>query len=346
MKILILGAGAIGTMLGIKLSLSGADVTFFDQVDVLHKFSDSGMSLKMDGREYRIRKIKTTSSLDLPEHAFDLAVICVKSYHIEDICNSINRKVFTALLTIQNGIGNEEFLAKKYGPHQLFSGTITLPVASIATGESEITNIKGGIGLAAVHKSDSCEELCALFRRAGFETIVYENYKEMKWSKLLLNIIGNALSAILDMSPGEIFDNRKLTKIEKKSIEEGVELMKAMKLNVVDLPGYPVRLITWIFSVLPPTIIEIIMSMQKSMARGKKMPSLHIDLESKSMHSEIEVLNGAIFTEGKRLGISVPANRLLYEILSGIVNGEISRDEYRKKPEKLYDRFNGLLVTD
>lgn len=343
MKILILGAGAIGTMLGVKLSLSGEDVTFFDKHDMIDKISSNGMNLTVDGREYRIKKIRFVDSLDLAEHAFDLGIICVKSYQLEEICNKIDRKSFTGLLTVQNGIGNEEYLVKRYGPQQIFSGAITLPVASKGSGYSEITNVKGGIGLAPVHLTDSIKDLCALFRRAGFETGVYYNFKEMKWSKLLLNITGNALPAIMDMTFAEIFDNRKLTKIEKMSIRETLDVMKAMKLDVVDLPGYPVRLIALIFSLLPPTILEIVISSQKSMARGKKMPSLHIDLESKSMYSEIEVLNGAVVKEGKRLGINIPANELMYDVLSGMIKGDILRDEYRKNPDKLFEKLNDRM---
>lgn len=337
MKLLIIGAGAIGTMLGVKLSLAGADVTFYDHPEILRDLSEKGMSLKVGRREYVLNNVKYLDSTSISRSGpFDLAVLCVKSYHTEKVCQSIPQGCFSQLLTIQNGVGNEEFLAQKFGAQCILAGVITLPVAVHGPGRVEITNTKGGLGLSSIRENAFCKDMKYLFERAGFDVRVYEDYREMKWSKLLLNIIGNATSAILDMSPVEIFDNRRLTSLEKQAFVEGLCVMKSLRLKLVELPGYPVRIIGIIFRHSPPTLLELIMSIQKSSSRGSKMPSLHIDLSAGSHYSEIEVLNGAIVKEARALGINVPVNTILYETLRGIVNGEIAWDRFRKKPDELW----------
>jgi len=116
---------------------------------------------------------------------------------------------------------------------------------------------------------------------------------------------------------------------------ECLEVMKAQKIDPVDLPGYPVRLIAALFRLSPPTLLEIIMTAGGSGSRGDKMPSLHIDLQSGSSYSEIEVLNGAVAQYALKLGINAPVNIFLYETLEGMVNGHIPRDAFAKNPEKL-----------
>ncbi|MHC9540144.1 MAG: ketopantoate reductase family protein [Vulcanimicrobiota bacterium] len=336
-KILILGAGAIGTMLGVSLALSGRSVTFFDRSTVCEEIARRGLKLVVDGVEKRLRDVNTISEeeLHMHEEPFDLAILSVKSYHSEAILKTLERKSFVSLLTIQNGVGNEEMLSTRFGPKQIFSGAITLPVAVHGLGEVEITNRKGGIGLAAVHEGDSYNDLGTLFRRAGFCVELYRSYRALKWSKLLLNTVGNALSAIMDIPPSGIFYNRQLTKIEKLAFMEALAVMKARKIEVVDLPGYPVKALSTIFSLFPPTLIEMIMTAKVGKARGSKKPSLALDLASQSPFSEVEMLNGAVVREGNRLNIPVPVNAMLYETLTAMVKGEIPHDSMKENIDAL-----------
>jgi 2-dehydropantoate 2-reductase len=340
LKILILGAGAIGSMLGVHLIRAHEEVTFLDQQEVTEKLAKEGITLRLKDKEHHSDKIKTITSKELSRSStcYDLVIVAVKAYHVGDVCTLIRRENFKNLITIQNGVGNEEALAGRFGPQGLISGAITLPVARGADGAVEMTNPEGGIALAPVNRGESCEHLAGLFRRAGFTVKTYENYHEMKWSKLLLNIIGNATSAILDMSPSEIFNDRQLTRLEKRQFMEALEVMKGQGLKVVDLPGYPVRFISTLFGFSPPTLLEIIMSAGGSASRGSKMPSLHIDLSSGSMFSEVEVLNGAIAQHALKDGVDAPVNIFLYETLDGMVNGLIPRDTFKKNPEKLLKR--------
>jgi 2-dehydropantoate 2-reductase len=347
LRILIIGAGAIGTMLGIKLHQSGLEVVFLDKPEVLQKLSSSAMvlSLKEGEKEYILEKPGTISINDLStiEKPFDCAILCVKAYHTDDVCSYLEKSHFRVLLTVQNGVGNEEILAAKFDPTFIYSGAITLPVARHDFSNVEITNAKGGIALAPMKRGNPGDTLYRIFQDAGFTTMIHDDYREMKWSKLLLNILGNASSAILDMSPDEIFDDRRLTKIEKTAFMEGLKVMKALKLHLVDLPGYRIKLISALFWTLPPTLLEIVMSTQKKGARGSKMPSLHIDLASGSSSSEVEVLNGAIAQNAIKLGIPAPVNILFYEILTGMAAGHMSRENFRKKPDKLWETLKDMI---
>ncbi|MDQ7822869.1 MAG: 2-dehydropantoate 2-reductase [Candidatus Eremiobacteraeota bacterium] len=339
MRILIIGAGAIGTMLGVRLTLSGKEVTYHDRPEVIAALAKDGLSMVVDGKTHRVSQVRTDGDLSggLRRVPYDLAILCVKAYHTEEAVKKLDRSLFTSLLTIQNGVGNEEFLISRFGADQLFSGAITLPVGRNPAGVPEIANARGGIGVAPVRKGDSCEEVLTLFKRADFVTRIYGDYRALKWSKLLINMLGNAASALLAVPPQEIFYDRRLTGIEKEAFLEALEVMKKMKIAPVDLPSYPVRLIALLFSLASPTMLEVIVNSQKSMSRGSKMPSLYLDLESGSGSSEVEVLNGAVAREGERLGVRVPVNKFLYRTLDAMAKGRIPRDRFRGKREEFLE---------
>lgn len=340
MRILVIGTGAIGTLLGVMLKKTGNEVFFYDRPDRIGALRNESLSLIFTGILNKIKNLDLLDSLENYNGAFDLAILCIKSYHTDEFIKSCPDGLFDRLLTIQNGIGNEEKLIDRFGIEKIISGAITLPVARKDGFTVEITNNKGGISLANTDGT-SCSDIVKLFSCCKLKTVQCRNYQEMKWSKLLLNIIGNAVSAITSMTMYEIFDNRQTTVIEKQAVNEAVSVMKKIGLKPVNIPGYPVKKMVFLFSLATPTMIEIVMSLtQKSMSRGDKMPSLYIDLENGSSNSEIDVLNGAVYQKGIELGLDVRANGFLFKTLSGIVSGDISRDEYLNSPDKLFDKYN------
>ena len=332
MKILIVGVGAIGTMIGVKLSLAGEDVAFYDKYV---KFS--GLDLMCDGKHNHLEPVKCIPSLSYCREHFDLVILCIKSHGNEDFVQMPKAITFQTLLTIQNGLGNEEYLSKHFD--RVVSGTLTLPVAKTEDYVS-ITNNKGGFGFASV--SQSCVAVAEVFSKAGFKVRTYSDYRAMKWSKLLLNIMGNAMSAITSMPMSDIFNDRKLTFIEKSAVVEALRVMGKSGVKVVDLPSYPVKLISSFFRFAPPTLIEIaVTKSSKNMSRGDKMPSLYIDVASGSKVTEIEVMNGAIWKRAQELGIEAPANKFLYDTMRAITSGDIDSSRYQNNPQAVWDDFKG-----
>ncbi len=340
MRILIVGIGAIGTLLGVALEKSGNDVVFYDRKSRIDSLTEKGLSLIVNGRTKTIKQPQTLDSLELQPQPFDFAVLCVKSYNTADFLSVCPESLFKRLVTIQNGIGNEELLAEKFGISSIVSASLTLPVAKVGQDIVEIANNKGGIAFACPDTSVNCSDIAGIFRKAGFAVVECADFREMKWSKLMLNVMANAISAITGMTMSEIFDNRKMTVIEKNVIVEILALMKKMSIKPIDLPGYPVKAMAMMFASFPPTFIEIVMSFaQRNMSRGTKMPSLFIDLESGCGFSENDVLNGAVYKEAQKLGLEAKANEFLFKTLDNIVSGKLSKSDYRDDPDKLWAAF-------
>jgi 2-dehydropantoate 2-reductase len=162
----------------------------------------------------------------------------------------------------------------------------------------------------------------------------------MKWSKMLTNLLANPLSAILDMSAAEIYAHKGLYKLEIAMLRECLAVMAAQHIDIVNLPGTPVRALAYATS-LPLWLSKPLLARAAGGGRGSKMPSFHIDLHSGRGKSEVEYLHGAVVRAGERTNVPTPVNKLLTETLLALINGEIPLDEYAHQPERLLSKLWG-----
>jgi 2-dehydropantoate 2-reductase len=162
---------------------------------------------------------------------------------------------------------------------------------------------------------------------------------DMKWSKMLTNLLANATSAILDLSPAEIFIDKRLNRLEVGQLREAIQVMHAQGIEVVDLPGTPVRALAFAVQHLPLEITRRFLVNAVGSGRGGKMPSLHIDLHSGRGKSEVDYLNGAVVRFGKRCGVPTPVNHLLNDTLLELMRGVSPIDRYTNKSEELLNKL-------
>jgi 2-dehydropantoate 2-reductase len=161
----------------------------------------------------------------------------------------------------------------------------------------------------------------------------------MKWSKMLTNLLANPTSAILDMTAREVFANTDLYKLEIEMLRECLAVMEAQGLNVVDLPGTPVRALAFATR-LPLWLSKPLLSRAAGAGRGGKMPSFHIDLHAGRGKSEVQYLHGEVVGAGEKYNVPTPVNKLLTATLLALTNKEIPLEEFARKPEKLLAKIN------
>ena len=337
LKILVVGAGAIGCFIGGRLAATGQQVTLLGRPALMDKIAANGLELRHPTQPAQTVHPQTATSLADISDGFDFVLISVKAPDTPQVIAELTAaRVSGRLVSLQNGIGNEELLAEAFGRDRVVAGTITIPIGVPAQGAIEVSKDKGGLGLAPLQSGQPVEQLAGALNQAGLTTPVFEDYRAMKWSKLLLNIINNATSAILDMPPVEIVDNPQLFNMEIEALHEGLAVMKAQDIQAVKLPGYPVnwlaRLVNW---PLPMPLKRSILRPFMVSGRGTKMPSLHIDMASGRTTSEISVLNGAIAAAGQQANVPIPVNQTLTDILSQLISRQLDWAEYQHQPEKL-----------
>ena len=119
-------------------------------------------------------------------------------------------------------VGSEERFAEAFGAEQVWAGTTTSPVTVPQAGQVQVARAGGAICLAPMTKvNDAGAQMAERVREAFWSMRVYPDARALKWSKLLLNMLGNASSAILGMPPGEIYAQPALYQLESRAIARG-----------------------------------------------------------------------------------------------------------------------------
>jgi 2-dehydropantoate 2-reductase len=331
---LVVGAGAIGTYLGLNLALQGHEVVYLEKVSDIPALERRGVSMVCGDQEIRTSQIGFCSGFEILQGKnFDLIILALKTYHLDALLPELieQSEHLPPLLCLQNGVNSEKKIMDALGENAVIPGTVTSAVDRIEKGKV-ILQKKRGMGIAGNHPRVKIFQ--DEFNQAGLNCQYYRRADAMKWSKLIINLLGNASSAILNLPPSAIFTHSGLFKMELDELREGLKVMNREQIPVVNLPGVPVRILAAVVQLLPAGLSQPILSGMIGKGRGEKMPSFHIDLYSGKGNSEVEELNGAIAREGERLGVNTPVNTFLTNLLLGLISGEIPLNKYQNQPEQ------------
>lgn len=342
MRFLFFGAGAIGTYIGGSLAQAGHDVAFLERPEIVEILRRDGLRLTIGGQASQIPvHCAYTSAADaLRTSSPDLAVFALKSYDTAAAAEPLKplKDRLPSVLCLQNGVENEAVLESVFGAGRVIAGTVTSAVGRDPTGGITLER-KRGVGVAA--GNDLSVPLVEALNQSGLNARLYFSARPMKWSKLLTNLIANASSAILGMTPREIFSDRRLFLLEREMLRECLRVMRAERIAVTDLPGTPVRLLALAVQRLPRLLAQPVLARAVGAGRGGKMPSFYLDLNSGRRKTEVKWLNGAVARTGARLGVDTPVNRILTETLVRLTDGREPIRDFLHHPEKLLSNFTG-----
>ncbi|HSJ86253.1 MAG TPA: 2-dehydropantoate 2-reductase [Anaerolineales bacterium] len=354
LNVLVFGAGAIGTYIGGSLGLTGHQLTFVEQPKVVEELREKGLRLDLTLDERRKTKeasriepasFRIVASLEegLRYGPFDVALFALKSFDTQSALEGMKPYAdkMPPILCLSNGVSNEPMIVEALGSHKAIYGTVTSAVGRRGAGDIVLEKLRG-VGVAKGHPLS--ERLNNALDKAYLNSKLYEDAASMKWSKMLTNLIANPTSAILDMTAGEVFANKDLYKLEIDMLRECLAVMKAQKIDVVDLPGTPVRALAYATR-LPLWFSKPLLSRAAGAGRGAKMPSFHIDLHSGRGKSEVEYLHGAVVRAGEKFNVPTPVNRVLTETLMSLTRKEIPLEEFAHKPKLLLDKVNRASIN-
>jgi 2-dehydropantoate 2-reductase len=338
---LVFGAGAIGTYIGGSLIQHGHQVTFLEQGFVADKIRQTGLELQVGNELIQIStpRVATTIDAALAYAPYDAAIFALKSFDTQVAITQMTpfKDLLPPLICLQNGVENEEKLIQCLGKEKVIAGTVTSAVARQDAGRV-ILEKQRGIGLADTHPRSIV--FAQALEKSGLRVALYSRPLDMKWSKMLTNLLVNATSAILELTPAEVIAHPALFQVEIRQLREALATMAVQGIKVVDLPGVPVRLLVLSITSLPSQLSRLLLKRSISRGRGTKMPSFYIDLHSGRGQSEVDYLNGAVVRAGKSFGIATPVNQVLNQTLLSLTNGSIAKNEFSHHPEALIHLIN------
>lgn len=339
MRVLVVGAGAIGSLVGGYLAVSGHDVTLVGRPNYVAAVREHGLVVKQQEKGIPLvtRPQAVAAVEEIDERSFDLVLITTKAYDTAVAARQVKPILTpsTVVLVLQNGVGGEEIALNILGSALILSAVVTLAVTVDAPGCVSLTTKKGGLTFAPVHAQAPVVKIVGMFSAAGLRTAVCIDYRGVKWSKLLLNLLANAIPAILDMKPEEVYADPRLFALERAAFREALNVMAALGLRPVNLVGYPVRLFAYAMQHFPQPVLQPALRYIVAEGRGGKPPSLHLDLIRGKAESEVDFLNGAVVQAGAKVGIPAPVNQLIHNTLSDIVQRKSLWQTFRRRPEAL-----------
>jgi 2-dehydropantoate 2-reductase len=342
-SVLVYGAGAVGSLVAAALAESRPPDGDPPAVTVLgrraHVASIRTWGLIVDAPRGRTvsKRVDSITSLDDLAARPDVVILAVKAYQVPEalaLLSGVVARPEAVVVALQNGIGAEEAVAGVVGADRTVAGVLTISVAVERPGVVRRHTAGGGVALAPVGAAAPAARVAALFRSSALPVRLYADAARLKWSKLLLNILVNATSAILDLTPAAIARDPRLFALERTGFREAVAVIRAQGLRPVELPGFPTPALVALMAA-PPWAGRAVLRRALGRGRGEKMPSLWHDLERGRPRSEVAVLNGAVARVGERLSIPVPVNRTLTDVLLALVEGRADRASYRQNPDAL-----------
>ncbi|MFH0877943.1 MAG: 2-dehydropantoate 2-reductase [Candidatus Omnitrophota bacterium] len=310
MKIVIVGPGAIGLLFAGLLSRSKEEIWILDHD------TDRANRLKKEG--FKIEGL-TSVKVQAPCVASDPAavrdadywLVCVKAYDTKKVVKKISPSVKAGgyVLSLQNGLGNAEILSEALGPERVLVGVTSMGATLVSEGisrhagegETVIGRLNGGLGV-------ELKELREVFQKAKIPVKISKDVKGVLWSKLIINVGINALTAITRQKNGKLIEHEGTRRILKEAVTEALKVAKRKRIKLLfdDV-------LAKTESVCEATA-ENVSSMLADVLRHKK--------------TEIDFVNGAIVRQGESLGVKTTVNAFLVDLVKSIENGY--KDEVKK----------------
>ncbi|MDJ0755568.1 MAG: ketopantoate reductase family protein [Ardenticatenaceae bacterium] len=348
-RILIYGAGAVGSYTGGLLARAGHQVLLVSRSGA-DRIQQRGVTIIGADGPFTVHPAAVMSLRQAmlqadKEGPFDYMILAMKSYDLDDAINEM--AAFCpdppVMVTLQNGIGVEKPLGDQFGYERLVAGTLTTPVSYDQDLNLVEERSDRGYGFASPSGGKLHRKIGKIFQDAEIEAAAYKNYEGMKWSKALINMIGNATAAIVNRPPDVLYKFKPLYELEMRMLQEAMKVMKARRIPVINLPGAPTKQLQTAMKWLPQSMLYELLKRQVAKGRGSKMPSFQIDLSAGKKKNEVIYHNGAVDRLGREAGVPAPVNRALTDILLQIAYEEVSWERYNGQPKQLLADVNAHI---
>ena len=291
MKICIIGTGAMGSVYAGLLAAAGNEVWAVDRwADHVEAIRQNG--LKIDGKSGK-RTVLLNATMDTADvGSCDLVIIATKAADVAQAAESAKATLGqgTAVLTIQNGLGSSERVAAILGTQRVIIG--------IAGGFGASIKAPGHVhhcGMEFVHLAEvndpatpRLEKVATIWRNAGFSVKTYDDLDQLTWEKLICNVCFSGTCALTEMTIGEVLKEENAWEVASGCAAEAFQVARAH--------GVPIGF---------DDPIDYARNFGARIPEAR--PSMLLDLLA-GRPSEIDVINGAIPVQGKKLGVPTPFN--------------------------------------
>lgn len=303
MKVLVFGAGGVGSVVGGFLARTGHDVSLLGRAWHLDVIEKQGLVITGIWGDYRIKAFelfRSVADVYKKNPSFDLIILTVKSYDTQkaskELLPLMSEK--TMLLSLQNGLGNiETILQAGVQPENYLAGRVIFG-ADLSPGVVKVTVNADSVRigeLPGVTTKVSAFQIARAFAGAKIPTEAVPDILTYIWAKVIYNCALNAICSLHEMPYGKVLESAQTRVQMERVIREcyAVGLAKRVPLDPFNVEAFMDLLVR---KLIPSTAAHF-PSMFQDLKRGKR--------------TDIDALNGAISRYAKELGIPTPENEKL-----------------------------------
>jgi 2-dehydropantoate 2-reductase len=312
MRFVMLGAGAIGGVVGGQLAKARFDVLFVDPLrEHVEAINRDGLQLRGIHGHHALRVPAVTDVADVTFRGDDVVVCSVKSYHMEAAMQALRRAtpLEIPVFCAQNGIRNEEVAARHFVQ---VNGVMVLIGAKCLTPGEVVHTSKGPLGVGTFPKglSPAAREFAATLGRTDMPVYTTENIMASKWNKMLRNL-NNATMGLTGLSGQEARADAEVCRFMADVYDEGARVLQAASIGYEGPPGVG-------------SIEEQIRELRSGPSsvpvpadhEARHYASLWQDLYHGRGEVEADHFNGEIVRLGARHGVPTPYSSLLLALIT------------------------------
>jgi 2-dehydropantoate 2-reductase len=310
MRLAVVGAGAVGSVVGGLLARAGEDVTLIGRRSHVDAVNRDG--LRIDGAlgEVHVR-VKAAERLDFKP---DLALLAMKTQGVAPAARELHPYVVgVPVLTMQNGVRSDELVAEVLGRENLLSSVVLLGATFLEAGR--VTYSPKGVlvlGVPFGPIDERTRAIAAVLDKA-VPTQLSANIAGTHWTKLIVNE-NNALPAVTGLSIQEVNRHPALRRLSVLMMREAVETIAAAGIKLASLPRLSAAALTTVLRMplpIPTRLLRLSsLSLGGSPALGSTLQSVR-----RGERTEIDYLNGEVIALGKRTGRPTPYNATVVDLV-------------------------------
>jgi 2-dehydropantoate 2-reductase len=290
MQIIVLGAGAIGSLYGAKLAVHN-DVTLIGRADHVRAIEENGLRIEgIETKTIRLRAVTQISELQPDTLILLTTKVPATVMALKPIAPIVRDD--TTVLALQNGLESSEIARRALGGRGVVLRGIS-QFGAIFQCAGTIRYMAKGYTLVENHQRS--ERIAKVLNDAGLDCRIAANIRAEVWRKVVFNCVVNPITTIIGCEVGEIVDPR-LNRLKQLVIEECVAVAAAEGVGLET---------------------DLAREINAAYAGSRNLVSMRQDL-LRGRTTEIDYLNRAVAELGARRGVECPVNKALTDIIKGM----------------------------
>lgn len=300
MKILVVGAGAVGGYYGAMLLGGGHDVTFVARGEHGRAIRERGLIVETPKATFQVAPAVLTDVAEAAGLGADIVLVAVKAASLADVAEGTGKALAPGgfAIPLLNGLDSEAELAAVIGKERVIGGIAQIASTNLGAGRIRV-DAPAKIVLAPLvpEQMPEVQRISEEFARAGFECEAKKDLDRILWTKLLWNAPFNAICALTDRTAGEVLAVPELAALVRETMQELAKVAKADGVVIDE------RLIDATLDATRTKFANSVPSMLQDVRNGRP--------------TEAEALQGAVVRRGERHEIPTPIHRTLLALAAG-----------------------------